>query len=333
MKNQTDSKVMNHKTIDCDYTGWVKWHPADEDWGILESYGRKDINILKLRQDFPECTMPKLYKNQYLLVYSTESGESKHIKTYFRDGDFLRVVARETIEYKPDKADAIKISAYNDEQICAINMLRADSSWDEKRRRSEGKTIKLITGRWGSGKTLLETAAALEHLEDGRFDRIIWIRNNVDVKDTKDIGALPGEAIDKLLPFLGPFIDHAGEDRVRCMISSGRLVVAPLNFLRGRNFKNSIIICSECENLTREHMQLIIARAAGGTEVWFDGDSRQVDKPIFERDGGIAYVVNRFKGKPRFGYVHLTQCERSDTAAMADLLDLDYVDTDPEDCI
>ena len=89
----------------------------------------------------------------------------------------------------------------------------------------------------------------------------------MDVKDTKDLGALPGEILDKLLPYLGPFIDHCGTNKVKTMLNKGSLVVEPLQSLRGRNFKNSLIMCSEAENLTKEHIQLIIARAADGSEV------------------------------------------------------------------
>ena len=78
---------------------------------------------------------------------------------------------------------------------------------------------------------------------------------------------MPGEILDKLLPYLGPFIDHCGTNKVKTMLNKGSLVVEPLQSLRGRNFKNSLIMCSEAENLTKEHIQLIIARAADGSEV------------------------------------------------------------------
>lgn len=167
---------------------------------------------------------------------------------------------------------------------------------------------------------MLLVSAALNMLNRGRYDRIIWIRNNIDVKDTKDIGALPGEAIEKLLPYLGPFIDHVGEDEVKSMINTGSLIVEPLQFLRGRNFENSIIMCSEAENLTKEHIQLIIARAAEGSIVMFDADNRQRDKTIFEKSQGVETMIEKFKGNKLFGYVHLIKGERSATAAMADLL-------------
>lgn len=148
------------------------------------------------------------------------------------------------------------ITPRNAEQVCAIDLLHDNN-----------KTVKLITGRWGSGKTMMLVTAALEALNKGKFERIIWLRNNVDVANTKDLGALPGEVNDKLLPFLGPFIDHAGKAKVECMLNNGLLVIEPLQSLRGRNFQNTLIMCSEAENLTKSHLQLIIARAADGSEV------------------------------------------------------------------
>jgi predicted ribonuclease YlaK len=79
-------------------------------------------------------------------------------------------------------------------------------------------------------------------------------------------------------------------------------------------------MCSEAENLTKEHIQLIIARAAEGSQVWFDADIRQRDKAVFEKSKGIETMIERLTGHKRFGYVHLTVTERSETAAMADLL-------------
>jgi phosphate starvation-inducible protein PhoH len=97
--------------------------------------------------------------------------------------------------------------------------------------------------------------AALEAIQAGDFERIIWVRNNVQVKDTDQLGALPGEAFDKMLPYLGPFMDHVGgEHGVQMLIQENQLEVIPLGFLRGRNITNAIIMCSEAENLTKEHI-------------------------------------------------------------------------------
>ena len=80
------------------------------------------------------------------------------------------------------------------------------------------------------------------------------------------------------------------------MLDKGTLVVEPLQSLRGRNLENTLIMCSEAENLTKEHIQLIIARAAEGSEVWFDADNRQRDKAVFEKSKGIETLIEKFAG-------------------------------------
>ena len=297
---------------DITYTGWKKWTPTSEDW--VELYANGTVPV-------------QLKENEYLIVksdgsstifYCYENGQLRKftggsIKTTKDDTAVLLESKQDGKQHsssqKYSKGKNVVITPRNEEQVCAFDLMKDPT-----------KTVKLLTGTWGTGKTLILVSAALEALKAGRFKRIVWIRNNVDVKDTKDLGALPGEVIDKLLPFLGPFIDHAGENSVRTMLNKGTLVVEPLQSLRGRNFDDTLIMCSEAENLTKEHIQLIIARAAEGSEVWFDADNRQRDKASFERSRGIETLIERFAGQKLFGYVHLVKSERSETAAMADLL-------------
>ena len=182
-------------------------------------------------------------------------------------------------------------------------------------------TVKLITGTWGTGKTLALVVAALDAVQKGQFERIIWVRNNVQVKDTDNLGALPGDQYDKMLPYLGPFMDHVGgEDGVKMLIEQDQLEVIPLGFLRGRSIRNSIIICSEAENLTKEHLQLLMGRVDEGSALWIDGDVRQRDRVAFEKSKGLETMIERLKGEPLFGYVHLVKSERSATARLADKL-------------
>lgn len=182
-------------------------------------------------------------------------------------------------------------------------------------------TVKLITGTWGTGKTLALVVAALDAVQRGEFDKIVWVRNNVQVKDTDQLGALPGEAYDKLLPYLGPFMDHVGgEDGVKLLIEHGQLEVIPLGFLRGRSIRKAIIMCSEAENLTKEHLQLLLGRVDEGSALWLDGDVRQRDRAAFEKSKGLETMIDRLKGEELFGYVHLVKSERSATARLADKL-------------
>ena len=203
------------------------------------------------------------------------------------------------------------IKPKNIEQRAAFDMLL-----------DERTQIKLVTGVFGSGKTLGLCVAALKAIEEGKFDKIVWVRNNVQVKDSDPLGALPGTELEKMLPYVMPLADHCGGiEGVSSLIQRGKLEVIPLGFLRGRSICNSIIISSEAENLTKAHIQLLIGRIDSGSNLWFDADIRQRDKAIFEKSKGIETLVDKLKGEKLFGYVHLTKSERSEAAKLADKLD------------
>ena len=289
--------IFENLMVDQNYTGWYRYIPTSEEWGEL--YTENNIKSLNLLE------------NQYLLIYEKNEDENTFINAYCNEDGRLRKVSKGSIPLnKKRKEDSRSIYPRNEEQICAIDLLLDDS-----------KTVKLITGKFGSGKTMLMVGAALYLLRNSHYEKIIWVRNNVDVKNTKDLGALPGDVNEKLLPFLGPFIDHVGVVETESMVNNGSLTVEPLQFLRGRNFENSIIMCSEAENLTKEHIQLIVARAAENSIVMFDADTKQRDKEVFESSKGVEMMIDRLKGNPLFGYVQLVKGERSETASLADLLD------------
>jgi len=267
---------------------------------ILDSY----LGYVRLNQDeysdfYTSEKVPNqiVYENEYVFVED---------EVYCYQNNFFRRVNYPIIE---NRWSGI-IKSKNIEQRAAIDMLLDGQS-----------TIKLITGTWGTGKTMLLVTAALKQLEEGKFDKIVWIRNNISVKDTEQLGALPGDELDKVLPWLMPMADHCGGIQgIERLIKEEKLEVIPLGFLRGRSIRNSIIISSEAENLTKEHIQLLIGRVDEGSNLWLDADCRQRDKVVFDKSKGIETMIDRLKGNDLFGYVHLVKSERSQTATLADLL-------------
>lgn len=271
-----------------------------------KGYQEVELNNGQLADFYTNRTLytNNLKENQYLLIKDA-SGEVVD-KYCYQNGELRQVMF---CKLGGNFTGAIK--PRNPQQFCLFDMLKDKTS-----------KIKLVTGRFGSGKTLAMTNAALELIEKGKFDRIIWVRNNVSVKDAPDIGFLPGTELEKMKPFLGPLIDHAGgEEGVQKLLEEGKLVVIPLGHLRGRSLKNSIIFCTECENLTRQHIQLLMGRVDEGTQLWLDGDLKQRDKHIFEQSAGIERMIERLSGNKLFAYIHLEKSERSEVAALADELD------------
>lgn len=217
-----------------------------------------------------------------------------------------------SIYKKPIESVALgKIRAKNYEQELAIDALFDDQS-----------TVKVLAGAIGAGKDLLMSSCAFQMIQDGKYDRIMWLRNNIEVKDSNPVGFLPGSKFEKLESFAMPLADHCGgEDALKLYIQQGKIEVEHLGFIRGRDIKNTIVYCSEAEHLTRKHVQLILGRIGEGSILFLNGDWRQIDARAFENDNGLIAAIDCLKGNRLFSYVKLGETVRSETARLADLLD------------
>lgn len=244
------------------------------------------------------------HQNEHIIVYDVD-GVAKDF--YRWDGTKYVLVG-----YKVIKNDYTgNVRPRNPQQRLAIDMLY-----------NQDITVKILVGKFGTGKDYLMSSVALDLVMQGKFDKIMWVRNNVEVKNSKPLGFLPGDAFDKLLPFAMPLADHVGgRDGLERLISNQQIEVEHLGFIRGRDIKNTIIMCSEAENMTKEHIQLLLGRVGEGSALWLNGDYKQTDHKVFTENNGLMIAVDRLKGHPKFGFVKLVKTERSETAAMADLLD------------
>ena len=274
-----------------DYKGYIDYHfSTDEE--IAEFYSNTQNNTLGLMI------------NQYAILYNTNDEIIDKVKW---DG-----VCNKTISYKPISNDFVgKVKPRNIQQELCFDMLQDNKS-----------TIKVIRGNFGTGKDYLMVTHAIQLIKQNKYDKLIWIRNNVEVKDTNPIGFLPNDMKSKLLPFAMPLADHlGGESGLEMFINQGKIEIQHLGFIRGRNITNSIIYCSESENMTKEHIQLLIGRVADGSTLWINGDNKQIDDKVFERNNGLSILVDKLKGNQKFATVTLQKTERSETAALADILD------------
>ncbi len=243
--------------------------------------------------------------------YILKNGKSSGLAYFDPHTDTLQRVEKEyTSGIKPKNA----------EQAFAINALMNNN-------------IKLVAlqGVAGTGKTLLALAAALE--QHKLFQQIILARPLVPLSN-KEIGFLPGDAKDKIGPYMEPLWDNLkfiksqfGENEKRHkhiveMEESGRILITPLAFIRGRSLSNILFIVDEAQNLTPHEVKTIITRAGEGTKIVFTGDVHQIDTPYLdENSNGLAYLIDRLKGQNLFAHVRLEKGERSELANLAnDLL-------------
>jgi PhoH-like ATPase len=189
--------------------------------------------------------------------------------------------------------------------------------------------VQLVTlsGKAGTGKTLLALAGALEVRR--HFHQIYLARPIIALSD-RDIGFLPGEIEDKLDPYMQPLWDNLGVIRsqhkqekrggesIQSMLDHNKLVISALAYIRGRSLHHIYFIVDEAQNLTAHEVKTIITRAGEGTKIVFTGDPQQIDSPYLDsRSNGLTRLIDRMKGQKIYAHVTLEKGERSPLSDLA----------------
>jgi len=216
------------------------------------------------------------------------------------------------------------IMARNVQQTMALDLLLDDE-------------IKLVTllGTAGTGKTLVAIAAGMQKVfTEERFDKLLVARPIMPMG--RDIGFLPGTKDEKLGAWMQPIFDNlsyllstrgAGtqhaeskspEQRIESLMASGRMVLEPLTYIRGRSIPHQFIVIDEAQNLTPHEVKTIVSRVGEGTKIVLTGDVGQIDNPYLDSSSnGLAYTVERLRNQPMVGHVTLAKSERSELASLA----------------
>jgi PhoH-like ATPase len=274
---------------------------------IDEIYARPEgVTIEKFREEYPRII---LSPND---CFALESERNSVLVRYNPFTESVKKIGKGTPSYG--------IQARNTEQKFALEILNDPE-------------IKLIgiTGKAGTGKTLLALASALKQAK--LYQQILLARPIVALAN-KDIGFLPGNEKEKVTPYMQPLFDNlnvikgqfqANGPEVRSideMQKNNQLVIEALAFIRGRSLADTFCIVDEAQNLTPHEIKTIITRTGAGTKMVFTGDIQQIDSPYLDmQSNGLAYMVDKMKGQKLFAHVNLVKGERSELAELAaDLL-------------
>lgn len=222
---------------------------------------------------------------------------------------------RAVLEHVPQQ-DVFNISPRNPEQAMAIHALL-------------NPEIRLVSiqGNAGTGKTLLALASALEQRKNYRQ---IFITRPIIPLSNKDIGFLPGDVKSKVDPYMSPIWDNLKfirdqfaadakmQSRIDELVSTEKIAIAPLAFIRGRTLTKIFFIVDEAQNLTPHEVKTIISRAGEQTKVVFTGDIFQIDTPYLDAESnGLSYLIDKARNHPLYAHITLQKGERSELANLA----------------
>jgi phosphate starvation-inducible protein PhoH and related proteins len=165
-------------------------------------------------------------------------------------------------------------------------------------------------GPAGTGKTYLAVSKAIQCFEKGEVQRLIFVRPAVEAGEK--LGFLPGDLVEKVLPYLRPIYDALyemiGFKETQKLIQTDIIEVLPLAFMRGRTLNESFIILDEGQNTTIMQMKMFLTRIGFGSKAVVTGDMTQVDLPK-GIDSGLAHAVGLFKEIPEISIHTFTSRE------------------------
>lgn len=277
------------------YTGYSEI--SVDDHLIDAVYSNKYISLKTL--DIKEV----LNENQCVVLKSniSESKSALCIKKF----NSLQLV-----KGKGEIYNTLGIEPKNKEQTFALNLLL-----DEK------ISLATLTGIPGSGKTYLTLMTALKYIEQEKVKRIIFTRPIQTVG--KDIGFLPGTLNEKMAPWLAPIVDNFRNQfgdltYFDMMMEKGIIDIAPLSYIRGRSFNDSIIIVDEAQNATVHELKTVITRTGKNSKIILLGDIEQVDLAYVNKySNGLTIVIEKLKEESLTGHVSFTKGYRSELANIA----------------
>jgi len=283
------------------YDGFVELQVPDS--YIDDFYDKQGVYLDESLLD-KECDC--LYENQFVMLTS-ESDSKKTALSFFKS---YSEPIREIVNFK---SGVWGTQARNKEQKFAFDMLM-----------NPDIPLVSVIGKAGSGKSLISLAAGLEQVmgAEARYKRLIVSRPVQPMG--KDIGFLPGDMNEKMIPWLMPIQDNLqflmGDDRstLEMYIEKGTIEIEALTYIRGRSISNAFIIIDECQNLSAHEIKTIITRVGENTKIVFTGDIEQIDNVYVDATtNGLSYVVEKMKDQAISGHITLKKGERSKVATIA----------------
>jgi len=285
----------------------------------------KDIDELykgkNLIEHVSSEVIDKIYKDGHISVVESGINIQPLPNEYFilRNGvkSILTNYNKESHSFKlVEKMRAYSIIPRNAEQAFALDALM-------------NKNISLVTlsGKAGTGKTLMALAAALEVRKE--YKQILLARPIIPLSN-RDLGFLPGDIKSKLDPYMQPLFDnltvikHQFKEesqeatRINDMVKNEKLLITPLAYIRGRSLSKVYFIVDEAQNLTPHEVKTIITRAGEGTKIVFTGDPYQIDTPYLDsRSNGLTTLIDKMKGQELYAHITMEKGERSELAELA----------------
>jgi len=199
--------------------------------------------------------------------------------------------------------------------IKIINAVQLNEEQKEAKRLIVENQIVVVTGRAGSGKSLVCAQAALDFLKKKQISCIYNTRAAIEVG--RSLGYLPGALSEKFDPYMEALVENlnkccTNKTEVPNLIEEGKIKAMPVQFIRGKTI-DDILIVEEAQNLTRGELLAILSRLGKTGKIVINGDNEQTDiKSNTGEINGLSYVIELSKKIEEIKWIKLKENHRSD---------------------
>lgn len=280
-------------TSDEEYTGYREVTMSDEEMSTF--YTNLNSNHYNL------------LVNQYLVV---KNSKNEIVDTRRWNGETHAIVCNKTIK---SKMFGDKIRPKDVYQACAIDSIFSH-------------TLTVLSGKAGSGKSLISLITMMSLIENGEYDRIVIMFNPTKTRGASDMGFYSGNAVEKAMQnSIGSILTSKFGDRfaVELLLQQDKIRLVSMADVRGMEVRdNEILYITEAQNTSVDLMKLCLSRASSGCKIVIEGDyNSQVDSYLYDGYGnGMKRMIDSLKGEPELGYVQLPNVWRSKIAALVEKL-------------
>jgi len=232
--------------------------------------------------------------------------------------------------FNPDTNNLIQIKPYlkRNKQVTIVPRNLAQEQYLELLKNPK-KFIVFAIGPAGTGKTMLGVQMAIKQLKEGMISKIIITRPAVSVDE--EHGFLPGTLNQKMEPWTRPimdvFEDYYHPKEIAEMLEDGVIEISPLAYMRGRTFKNALVIADEMQNATPSQMKMLLTRIGDNSRMVVTGDLNQADRP---RENGLLEFCNLYGQGGEYRMIAMARFEQQHVErhpVVREILKL-YKDTD-----
>ncbi|MGL5692323.1 MAG: PhoH family protein [Bacteroidales bacterium] len=322
---KADDNFMNLEILRSDISDDIKYvlHTADRSLGLLMRLSNKNVEFIKNPNRAFLCNIYSGHKD--IIVKDNQINDLSKIDTRdLHPNQYLVIKSASGHATRLGKVKGSKVvTVRDDKSLCRITPRNKEQKFLVDAILDDDIKIIILSGRAGTGKTLLALAGGMEGIDtvikDGeksnrKYNQLILAKSLAPLSKQEEVGFLPGDLLDKLLPQFANYTSNfevlsggkkkpfkkdgimlnAGESEIQYRMDKGEVALMSLDSVLGASFDRKYIIVDEAQSLNFDTLKCLCQRITDNSKLILLGDILQSTSSMSSPDKSALFIANRF---------------------------------------